>query len=395
MLESILKEHDKKEKKVEYLELIYDLIFVYVIGRNNSLLHHIENGFVEPGMFLSYVLCTLAVIQIWTFTTYYINLYGRNGVRDHIFLFTNMFLLYFIAEGTRIHWQAFHTQYHIAWALILVNVGLQYLIELRHHQGEPTHIRRITRMTGILFGEAAIVALSIPLYNATGSTLLTPVAILFGIGSVSLAGRKSCGGLVDFSHLSERAMLYVVFTFGEMIIAIAGYFEGDVNATNLYFSGMAFLIVVGLFLSYGVVYDHIIDREMKTNGIGYMLIHIVMIFALNNITTALEFMRNEEVQLLPKMIFLIGSFVLYYASLFVTSRYAKRRCQFHWKFLWKIGGISAAFILLMLLFRENMYVNIALTVVYVFAVFGILYRYGIKQDALSCEEINKSGGVSA
>ena len=26
-----------KEKKVEYIELIYDLIFVYIIGRNNQL----------------------------------------------------------------------------------------------------------------------------------------------------------------------------------------------------------------------------------------------------------------------------------------------------------------------------------------------------------------------
>ncbi len=33
---------DQQEKKVEYLELIYDLIFVYLIGRNNSLLHYIE-----------------------------------------------------------------------------------------------------------------------------------------------------------------------------------------------------------------------------------------------------------------------------------------------------------------------------------------------------------------
>ena len=43
MLKGILA---KEEKKVEYLELIYDLIFVYVIGRNNQVLHYIENGFV-------------------------------------------------------------------------------------------------------------------------------------------------------------------------------------------------------------------------------------------------------------------------------------------------------------------------------------------------------------
>ena len=65
----------KEERKVEYSELIYDLIFVYIIGRNNSLLHDVSGGFVAPAMFLAYILCTLAVIQIWNYSTYYINIY--------------------------------------------------------------------------------------------------------------------------------------------------------------------------------------------------------------------------------------------------------------------------------------------------------------------------------
>ena len=77
----------KEEKKVEYLELIYDLIFVYIIGRNNSLIQTVEGGFVPARLFLAYVLCTLAVIQIWNYSTFYINMFGRNGIRDHIFLF--------------------------------------------------------------------------------------------------------------------------------------------------------------------------------------------------------------------------------------------------------------------------------------------------------------------
>ena len=125
---------ESKEKKVEYIELIYDLIFVYIIGRNNALLHIFENGFVAWPAFFAYVLTTLAVIQIWNYSTYYINIYGRHSVREHVFLFVNMFLLYFIGEGTRVDWQGFHTQYHVAWALILINIGVQYLIELRHHE---------------------------------------------------------------------------------------------------------------------------------------------------------------------------------------------------------------------------------------------------------------------
>ncbi len=104
----------REEKKVEYLELIYDLIFVYVIGRNNSLLHHAENGFVNLPTFAAFVLCSLAVIQIWSFSTFYINLYGRNGVRNHVSLFLNMYLLYYMGEGTRLNWESFHNQYHIA-----------------------------------------------------------------------------------------------------------------------------------------------------------------------------------------------------------------------------------------------------------------------------------------
>ena len=42
-----------EEKKVEYVELIYDLIFVYIIGRNNSLVSHITNGFIDPDAFIN------------------------------------------------------------------------------------------------------------------------------------------------------------------------------------------------------------------------------------------------------------------------------------------------------------------------------------------------------
>ncbi|MBQ9600377.1 MAG: low temperature requirement protein A, partial [Clostridia bacterium] len=114
----------QKEKKVEYVELIYDLIFVYIIGRNNTLLQTVTGGFIDGGKFMAYIISTLAVIQIWNYTTYYINIYGRNGIRDHVFLFINMLLIYFMAEGVNENWATY--QYHIAWSLILVNIGVQY-----------------------------------------------------------------------------------------------------------------------------------------------------------------------------------------------------------------------------------------------------------------------------
>ena len=367
--------HTKEEKKVEYLELIYDLIFVYIIGRNNSLLHHTAEGRIQPGMFLAYILCTFAVIQIWNYSTYYINLYGRNGLREHIFLFSNMFLLYFIGEGTREHWESFHTQYHAAWALILLNIALQYIIEYRRHADDSELQKNIRKIIFTLVAEALMVLMMIPLYRTTGIDA-SYVPILFGIVITMITGRGSRETAVDFAHLSERAMLYVVFTFGEMVIAIARYFEGDFSFSSVYFSLMAFLIVVGLFLSYGTFYDHIIDREQSTDGLWYMLIHIFIIFGLNNITTSLEFMREESIELLPKVTFLIGSFLIYFVFLFLTRRYAKKSCRPPLSFYLKMAGLAASFIVLMIVFRENMWVNIAMSVVYVYAVYIIIYRIG-------------------
>ena len=247
----------KKEKKVEYLELIYDLIFVFIIGRNNSLLHHVDNGYVTQGNFLAYVLCTLG-----------------NGVRDHVFLFINMYLLYHMAVGISVGWESAFYHFNIAWMLILVNIAVQHLIELRNQKDAPWETMQLKRKAAILFTEAALVGVHILVFTFTGVSIAY-VPIVFGIVATILSGNLNRMVPVDFAHLSERAMLYVVFTFGEMIISLSSYFTGEITVSGIYFSTMGFLIVVGLLLSYGILYNRIIDRETITNGTGYMMIHVL------------------------------------------------------------------------------------------------------------------------
>ena len=366
----------KEEKKVEYLELIYDLIFVYMVGRNNALIHNIQNGFVEPKFFMGYVLCTLAIIQIWNFSTLYINMFGRNSIRDHVFLFINMYLLYFVGQSTGSDWQAFQTQYYIAWGLILLNIGIQFLIELRNHRMTEWNKKFIKRMSTVLFVEAGLVFIAAFLSPIPGAWV-TAAAILSGILLTTVFSKqKSIGGWIDFAHLTERAMLYVVLTFGEMIIAVASYFNGDggLSWNTIYFSLMAFLIVVGLFLSYGIFYDHLIDRDGQYDGMLYMGIHVFIIFSMNNITASLEFMREPEIAVMPKMLFLLASFAGYFIFLFCLQGHIRNRDKLTRPICARAGVLTVIFVVLMILLRENMYINIFLSVVYVFAVFLIIYR---------------------
>jgi hypothetical protein len=139
---------------------------------------------------------------------------------------------------------------------------------------------------------------------------------------------------------------------------------------------MAFLIVVSLFLTYGIFYDHIIDREKKTNGLLYMLLHIFIIFAMNNITSGLELMQKEQIRLVPKMVFLLGSLLLFFGFLLgLGFGHAKSRCRQYNRLCLMAAVIAVVFIILMILFRYNMAVNIALTVVFTFSLFAMIYRY--------------------
>ena len=367
--------NEKDEKKVEYIELIYDLIFVYMIGRNSSLMHNIEDGFIAPMSFFTFVLGTLVIIQIWNFTNFYINRYGSNGFREHIMILVNMFLLYFMGDATRVEWQHwFYYKYNIAWALILLNIFINYLLKYREiKDSKPWEAVQISYTMIMLGSEAFIVLITIPIYAKTG-LILAPIALVFGIIFTIISADINSLVPVDFAHLTERAMLYVVFTFGEMIIAISGYFEGEVSINNIYFALMGFLIVVGLFQSYEILYDHLIDRELITNGTGYMMIHLFLIFSLSTLTAALEFMREEEVALMPKTLFLTGSFILYFVCLFLLGIYMKKRSRPNPKFIVTIVLMLIAFAALMLVFRENMYVNILVTVLLVYCVFFILLK---------------------
>ena len=385
MLKELLKQ---KEKKVAYIELIYDLMFVYIIRRNCGLLQHIEGGFIPVHIYLTGLLITLTVLQVWYYTTAFINRYGTDDLSEYIMMLVNMFLLYYMADTAHASWQEQYTQFNVAWALILINITVQYALKLRTAAGKDPLLRRhILFHICLLPGEAAVILLSIPLFHATG-LMLSPIAMAVGVLAVLTIGRRIAAGVpADFGHLSERVMLFVVLTFGEMIISLSDYFSGEITLRSVYFALMGFLIVAGLFFTYGYCYDHIIDREKTTTGVGYVMVHILLITVMTNITVALEFMREPEVDEGKKVTFLVVSFILFFAFLFLLTPYAKPYHKPSRAFLILTVGVTAAFAALMaVLYRDNV-ASIAITVAYIYSMFAVHVVIGVRASRRNKQQI--------
>lgn len=45
-------------------------------------------------------------------------------------MFVNMFLLYFLANGIRVDWQDMHVAFNGAWALVLANLVVHWVVKL-------------------------------------------------------------------------------------------------------------------------------------------------------------------------------------------------------------------------------------------------------------------------
>ncbi|MBQ6364136.1 MAG: low temperature requirement protein A [Lachnospiraceae bacterium] len=379
------------EKKVEYIELIYDLIFVYIIGRNNSLIEHVSpGGFVEIETYIGYLMATLVVLTVWYHSTLLINRYGKNDVGQHICLFVNMYLLYFMADSTSVHWQHFYVRYNLAWTLILLNLSFHYFLCLHKitregkqdaeaaQQVRTAEEEQIRHSIFSLLLQALIAAAGIPGYFLTGlplSLLAIPAGFLMDVVGRGHSSRVP----VDFMHLTERVMLYIVFTFGEMVIAISGYFVGEFKPSAIWYSLCAFLIVSGLFVSYGFVYNRILDRETRAHETGYLILHIFMIIALNNLSTALEFMREASVADVPKNVFLTVSFLMYYLALFLMWIYARNRQKADVIFLVRLCIGSTVFAVLMAHFYRNGMISIGVSVLYIYAMFALIHLFWRKR----------------
>ena len=81
---------DVKEKRVELIELFYDLIYVYAISRMTLLVEEPEGGILTWDMFAIYIVSSMIIIQAWLYMTNYVNRYCTWRWYEYVLVTVNM-----------------------------------------------------------------------------------------------------------------------------------------------------------------------------------------------------------------------------------------------------------------------------------------------------------------
>ncbi len=304
---------------VSNIELFYDLIFVYCISVMTSLCHHVEGGFLDLATWLIFTFAYLAVLQVWFFTTLFMNRFGERSASDNLCLFVNMFLLYYMASGIQQDWASSARTFNLSWALILVNMAVHWELKRHVYDNLDAADLRMIRVTVVTLLAQAAIACAAAFLPFMPGVYASWAAVLLGGTVWGWSGTYKAKS-ARFSHVAERCSLLTIIAFGEMVVSLTSYVS---DSSNMIYPVLVFVLVVGLFLIYIFEHDNMLDHHHATDGMTYMTITSWLIICLGNITVALEYMTMPEVDLLPKSLYRSCFLVLYLLTSFALAHYNK------------------------------------------------------------------------
>ncbi len=265
---------EEKERKISWLELFYDLVYVIAIARITSELS--ENHTLQG--FLNYLSLFAIIFWGWMNGSLYHDLHGSDGLRTRLMTLWQMLIISAMVVALDRNEGIFHHQVIIT--IMVMQLYITYLwwsvgiYDKKHRRlNRPYSILYILSL--ILFGFSLFVDLEIrPWFFAA--------AIVFNFLPpfiVHLIRRKKPGLLNLSSSMAERLGLFTIILFGEVIAGIVGG-EGivKVNHTESWVEfGLSVCIVFALWW---IFFTLISDRKCKPGLLYGAILEIVYLITL-------------------------------------------------------------------------------------------------------------------
>ena len=260
--ESLLREHHGGAAPVSYLELFFDLVYVFAITQlSHFLLGHLTlGGVIEAGILF------LALWWAWMFTTWATNWADPQRVPVRIMLILVMLASLFMAVALP---HAFaETGIIFAASYIAIQIGRTLFMAVIMRRTDPVNSHSMVRIAAwfAASGSAWLCGalsddhtLRLALWlGALGFEYLGPLAGFFvpGLGRADVSQWNISG-----AHMAERCSLFIIIALGEGIVVTGGAFAaGAASGARIAALAIAF---AGSVLMWWIYFDLGAERGAK------------------------------------------------------------------------------------------------------------------------------------
>lgn len=306
-------------KRVSLIELFYDLVFVYMVSQATGLIHHLHHGVINLTTLGIFFLVIIVFINSWMVQMVFTNRYGQSSWTNIVFSFIDMAIVLYMSNAFTATFDQNLATFFIAAGLLSLTLCLQYLIT--YFQVKKEVDKKIAAaFTRILGFRTVTLLIGGLFYNPFGISIAL-VGIIISWIAPGFTGKYTHQHPIIFSHILERLTALIIVMFGETIVGIASYFT---QSSLSWPSILIFTVVVGLFFTYIVEFDHLIDEHRaKETGNLLIYLHYFILFGLSLVTVALKFISEPEANHIFAITFLYGRITLFYLGLAIANYYNK------------------------------------------------------------------------
>lgn len=335
-------------KKVTWLELFYDLIYVAAISVTAHVLAHSHHGAIAPDTLLKYILIFIPLWWAWTGFTVYVNRFGKDDTVQRIAYFVQMAFVIVMAASINLDFGSYYLAFMLGYVGIRLSTVAMYVRSWLQKDGEP---RRISRYLGLCFLGGALISFSSVFVPGDAKFIILYLGIFTDI-LLPLLGRKRVlvHMPVHHPHLMERYGLATIILLGELILVIVnGLREGHVGGEIVVSALLGFGIAVSIWWHYFESSEHIAGEDRKSSGQSVIYGHLLTFMSLGIVANVVHYGFHHELTVRNFAWLSLAGFALYAVSAAIVFLPGQRPAHIRQSLLRMAGFILAAAVILPLL----------------------------------------------
>jgi low temperature requirement protein LtrA len=340
-----------KEKKVTWLELFFDLVFVVAISSTNHWLSHFNQ---EPNHLLEiitkYILMIIPLWWCWIGQTMFYNRFSHYLKYPFLFMFAQVFFIIIMSASFNLDFNATYLSFIIGYIGSRLITIIQYsLIKYKECSNHIVSVALCLR-NGMFFG--IIITISSLFAPNEWRYILMYSGIIIDIIMPLLHHNKLKKVPVNLAHLAERLGLLVMITFGEAIVSIVELLEENTfNIHHLTYYLIVFICLATMWISYFNKIDNLIDKEKKSTGQLLLYLHLIIIIAIMLFSAIINLYFDSNLSNGQLTFLLILSYLSFFISkeiIFTYHAHTSYQFKLNWFILIIIAIITITIILIIL-----------------------------------------------
>ena len=283
-------------RRVTWLELFYDLVFVIVIGQ----LSHALSADISPAGLAHFIFLFVPAWWVWLAGTYYVEYWETDDISIRFIMFALMLPVVGLALFAHDALGPAMRSYALSYAAARVVLAILFVRVARHDRASRTIAWCYA--SGFL-ATAAMITLS-TLTPTSVRTALWVAALALELAMpivIEICVRNPLPHRREISKLPERFGLFTIIVLGETVV---GVFQGLSGVHDITF-GIAMTGTLGLavaFQIWGFYFDFVARRHVKVGiwwEIAWAYLHLALVMSIVGVGACLYHVMKSGNSALP------------------------------------------------------------------------------------------------